>query len=271
MTEDLSKNILSRLNAKRQWTANPCGSVGAPTYDKGYFQKVEINRYFQQYWQKSFFRFAEVKGKVLEIGVGLGTDLKQFARAGCDCHGIDITQKHLSLTRRNFMLEGIPVTLSLCDAEKICYPDKTFDCIYSFGVIHHIPNVESVLEEVYRILKPGGILWVSVYHKYSIHTFSLLMRSIINGNLWRLGLSGVLSTIELGADGRDIKPYVKLYSLPMLKSLIQGNKFQIERMGVRQVNFEPSSPLGFLRKFESIFGWYVCCIARKPSEPAVNG
>ena len=248
----------ARNQAQLQWNENPCGAVQIETNDADFFNQVEKNRYEQQYWQKLFFDFKSFSGRVLEIGIGLGTDLKQFARAGAECHGVDITDKHLSLTKKNFENEGLSVTLQKCDANCLPYPDSYFEAIYSFGVIHHIPDVENVLKEVYRVLKPGGLFQVAVYHKFSIHTFSLFLRAIITGRIAKIGISGVLSTIEHGADGIIIKPYVKLYSLPELKRHLLRHNFKIKKSGIKQVNFGPSHKLSFLRRLENYIGWYVC-------------
>jgi ubiquinone/menaquinone biosynthesis C-methylase UbiE len=101
----------------------------------------------------------------------------------------------------------------MTDATALPFPDEYFDCVYSFGVLHHIPDVAEVLSEVKRVLKPGGVLQTAVYHRYSVHTANLLVREIESGGVRKLGISDLLSTIENGADGETIKPFVKLYSL----------------------------------------------------------
>src|SRR4051812_7640823 len=107
----------ARDGARAQWNANPCGAVTSDEYDAAFFERVETERYRQQYWQRDFFDFTSFGGgKVLEIGVGLGTDLKQFARNGARCYGADITDNHLSLAARNFALEGFPLSLERADA-----------------------------------------------------------------------------------------------------------------------------------------------------------
>lgn len=254
----------ARLHAQAQWNANPCGAIASAENDRSFFDQVESERYRQQYWQRAFFDFMSFKGRVLEIGIGLGTDLKQFARAGAECHGVDITDKHLSLTNRNFENEGLPLTLHRSDANKLPYPDNHFDCVYSFGVIHHIPDVDTVLDEVFRVLRPGGVFQVAVYHLFSIHTFSLFLRSIFTGRIVGIGISGVLATIESGADGVVVKPYVRLYSARTLEKLLRRHDFQVVKTGVRQVNFDKSHFLNFLRRFENFIGWYVCSIVKKP-------
>ena len=110
-----------------------------------YFLNVEKNRYDIQPWMHDYFQFEKFAGKrVLEIGVGQGTDLVQFAKAGALCHAIDITDNHLSLAAQNFSIRRLNIEFKKCDAVAISYPDDYFDTVYSFGVIHHIPEAERI-------------------------------------------------------------------------------------------------------------------------------
>ena len=123
-----------------------------------------------------------------------------------------------------------------------------------------------VLAEAKRVLKPGGLLQVAVYHLYSIHTLTLLMRAMATGKLFRVGVAGVLATIEKGADGNEIKPYVRLYSRHELSQLITDCGFKEISTEIRQVNFERCKVLNCLRPFESLLGLYVCTQSRKPMD-----
>ena len=79
-----------------------------------------------------YFRFSDFKDQhVLEIGVGQGTDLCQFAQNGALCHGVDITQNHLNLTGLNATLRGFKVDLHFADATKLPFDDNSMDCVYS--------------------------------------------------------------------------------------------------------------------------------------------
>src|SRR6185503_12457249 len=78
------------------------GAVDGDLTSLAYFLEVERTRYAQQAWQRRVFPFDRCRGqRVLEIGVGLGTDLAQFAKAGAICHAIDITDRHLEAAARN--------------------------------------------------------------------------------------------------------------------------------------------------------------------------
>ena len=266
------QDVVAREEAVKQWSANPCGGVGGDETSLAYFLEVERSRYEQQPWQRARLRFEQYTGRrVLEIGVGLGTDLVQFAKAGAVCHGIDITDRHLELAARNFALRSLPVTLKKCDASRIDFPDGYFDVVYSFGVIHHIPDAAAVLREIHRVLKPGGKCLIALYHTYSLfHLYMVLVRGLFLGGLLRLGYDGLMATIEGGADGVSIKPYVKVYSRREAKALLAD--FRPVGVSVHQIElgrFRASragrvlAPI--LRRLEPLFGWYVVGEGVKPA------
>ena len=154
----------AREHAKAQWTSNPCGSVEGDESELAYFENVERLRYAEQDWQHEYFGFGDFVGKnVLEIGVGHGTDLIQFARGGANCHAIDITPRHIDLAKRNFLLRGFSLEIENSDATQLRYPDQYFDCVYSFGVLHHIPELDRCVAEINRVLKPGGVFYMVLY------------------------------------------------------------------------------------------------------------
>ena len=57
--------------------------------------------------------------------------------------------------------------------------------VYSFGVVHHIPEIEVVLAEINRV-ETRGMVQLAVYHLFSIHTLSLFLRAILNFSIFEL-------------------------------------------------------------------------------------
>lgn len=257
--------------AIEQWTNRPCGAVdGFDNYDVRYFEAVERDRY-ENYapWMRGFVHFSTYAGKkVLEVGVGQGTDLVQFAKGGADVSGIDITRRHLELASRNFEVRGMHANLQHASAAAIPFESDSFDAVYSFGVLHHTDDTVRCISECYRVLKPGGELVVGLYHKFSLfHAYTVLVNGILRGKLWRLGYKGLMSLIESGADGVKIKPLVKTYSRRQLRNILED--FKEVHFEVRHLSANDFGPLRYVLPASLIeiagkrVGWYIFARATK--------
>jgi SAM-dependent methyltransferase len=267
------ENVLTAANnaAIQQWTNHPCGTVdGFSEYDLAYFEAVEHERY-ENYapWMCEFVNFGSFTGKkVLEVGVGLGTDLVQFAKAGADVSGIDITPRHLELAARNFEVRGMRANLKYASAAEIPFESDSFDVVYSFGVLHHTDNTVRCLSECHRVLKPGGKLILGLYHRYSLfHAYTIFVNGILRGKLWRLGYRGLMSLIESGADGVNIVPLVKTYSKRQLRNILED--FPEVRLDVRHLTSRDFGPLqrfvpaSLAERAGKYVGWFLFACATK--------
>jgi ubiquinone/menaquinone biosynthesis C-methylase UbiE len=152
------------------WNAAPCGTkdvVG--TEEAQRFRDLERVRYEREPFIERFARFHEARGKkLLEVGVGAGSDHLRFARAGAVCSGVDLSDVSLDTTRRRLAAEGLASELHVADAEALPFPDETFDIVYSWGVIHHTPDTPKAAREILRVLRRGGTFCVMVYNRHSL-------------------------------------------------------------------------------------------------------
>jgi ubiquinone/menaquinone biosynthesis C-methylase UbiE len=114
--------------------------------------------------------------KILEIGVGLGADHQRFIEAGAITYGIDLTERAIKNTKRRLDLFNHKSNLEVGDAENIQFESSFFDIVYSWGVIHHSPNTQKAIDEIYRVLKPGGAGKVMIYNKWSFVGLMLWVR-----------------------------------------------------------------------------------------------
>jgi SAM-dependent methyltransferase len=152
------------------WQEHPCGTKfsDAEMGSREFFERVEEHRYAKEWHIPIAADFESTRGlKVLEIGCGLGTDGAQFARAGADYTGIDLTDASIELARKRFELSGLNGQFRVADAEKLDFANETFDLVYSHGVLHHTPDIESAVREIHRVLKIGGRAVVMLYHRDS--------------------------------------------------------------------------------------------------------
>jgi SAM-dependent methyltransferase len=152
------------------WQAHPCGTKfsDAEMGTREFFERVEAHRYEKEWHIPAAADFANARGlKVLEIGCGLGTDGAQFAKAGAEYTGIDLTDAAIELARKRFELFGLKGKFQVADAENLDFPDESFDVVYSHGVLHHTPDMDAAVHEIHRVLKPGGRAIVMLYHRGS--------------------------------------------------------------------------------------------------------
>ena len=108
--------------------------------------------------------------------MGLGTDHVQFARAGADLHGIDLTERGVELVRRRLELEDLSSDLRVADAEALPFADDSFDIVYSWGVLHHTPDTARAIAEAVRVTRPGGRLCIMLYSRHAWVSYGLWLR-----------------------------------------------------------------------------------------------
>ncbi len=110
--------------------------------------------------------------KVLEIGPGAGGHSVLLATHGAHVTSIDLTQARALATQRKYDLLGDAVESCQAmqgDAENLPFADNSFDIVYSNGVLHHTRDTERAIDEVYRVVKPGGHAVIMLYCKSSWH------------------------------------------------------------------------------------------------------
>lgn len=164
---------------KEFWDSHPCQSdLSQAEARRKYFEEITQNRYEKREWHvPTVAKFDSFRGKdVLEIGCGIATDGLEFARAGANYTGIDLTPHSIALARERFEIFDVPGRLEAVNAEDaIPFPDGSFDHIYSFGVIHHSPKPENIVREMHRVLRSGGTFTVMLYNRSSINYYLEIM------------------------------------------------------------------------------------------------
>lgn len=160
------------------WDAASCGeALYLDGLDREGYERQARARYALEPYIADLARFDELRGRrVLEIGVGLGADHQRMAEAGADLYGIDLTPRAVAHTRRRLALFGLTTRLAVGDAENLAFPDGHFDVVYSWGVLHHSPDTAKAVREVWRVLKPGGVARIMIYHKWAFVGFMLWAR-----------------------------------------------------------------------------------------------
>ena len=160
------------------WNTEACGTHFVDE-DKGtreFYEKYRRIRYQSEWHIPLIVPFAEGANKrVLEIGCGNGADGSMFALNGASYTGVDLTDEAVEATRKHFGVLGLAGTFQTENAERLSFPTGTFDMVYSHGVLHHTPVPQRAIDEVYRVLKPGGKAVIMLYHKNSFNYYIRIM------------------------------------------------------------------------------------------------
>jgi SAM-dependent methyltransferase len=171
------------------WESQSCGEI----YSSGATLAEQLDaqaraRYALEPYIAPFAKFEDGRGRdVLEIGVGMGADHLEWARVRPrTLVGIDLTERAVRFTRARLLAHGVPPRLATSDAERLPFPDASFDLVYSWGVLHHSPDTGLAVREVHRVLRHGGRARVMLYHKHSIVGYLLWIRyALLKGRLDR--------------------------------------------------------------------------------------
>jgi len=117
-----------------------------------------------------FLPTGHLRGRVLDAGCGDGIDTFRLARAdGVEITAIDLTEEGLGRARRR--TEGrTNVRFVQGDLEHLPLREGTFDFVYAYGVLHHLPRPGDGFRELVRVLKPGGMLAIYVYENFGTRT-----------------------------------------------------------------------------------------------------
>jgi SAM-dependent methyltransferase len=218
-----------------------------------YFAEIEERRYATHYHLAELFAsLAGSHGKLLEVGCGIGVDSIQLAKCGFDVTAVDLTENALAVARENATRSGVTIDFRLGNAEGLDFPDETFDAVYSFGVLHHTPDIEAAVAEVHRVLKPGGIAYVMLYAR----------DSVVNAvhKTFRL-------PYESPKDRNDHCPVVYTYSRSGVKELFKAfSSVDVHADYPFTYGFGPlttKTPLPMRKALGKAIGWHLMIQARR--------
>lgn len=115
------------------------------------------------------FPFERYRGKrVLEIGCGMGSMASFWAKQGAEVTAIDLAPFSVAMTKRRFEVMNLSGKIMQADGRTLPFADGQFDYVYSWGVLHHSPNLGQSLAEMMRVLRPGGEFGLMLYHRHSL-------------------------------------------------------------------------------------------------------
>lgn len=94
---------------------------------------------------------------VLDVGCGGGLLAEEFARLGCQVTGVDPSSPSIEAARRHATQSGLEIDYQVASGERLPLPDASFDAVYCCDVLEHVDDLELVIAETARVLRPGGL------------------------------------------------------------------------------------------------------------------
>lgn len=213
------------------WNTKPCGS-GLSNYPLG------THDFFNDFDQKFKIMYPYIdtilnveqyrNKKVLLIGLGSGYELGQIGQVTDHLIGLDISDKTVALANQRKRLFNFNCQIVCASATSLPFKDNTFDAVVSIGCLHHIPDIDSVISELNRVLRTNADINIMLYYKYSAKAlFGVYLRRLF---LHRYKGLNHQDSIAISYDGVG-NPYAKLYSKQDVINTFKGFKnfnFKIE-------------------------------------------
>lgn len=135
--------------------------------------RKESKKHFELRFDGHLNKFKNAK--VLDVGVGVGRYAKIAELWGAHVVGVDLSSS-IDIAKKNLNMSK--TTLLQASVFNLPFAPNSFDIIYSFGVLHHTPNPRLAMSKLVSLLKPGGILCITVYEKGSMYYTSRYARNV---------------------------------------------------------------------------------------------
>jgi SAM-dependent methyltransferase len=228
--------------------------VGTPEF----FRQLDEYRYEKLSYLPRLVNFSAYNAKsVLEVGCGAGIDLVRFASGGAKVTGIDLSKTAIDLASQNFEQRRQNADLRVMNGECMQFADNTFDVVYAHGVLQYTADSAKMIDEIHRVLSPGGEAIMMVYNK---HSWLNLMRNVTHVPLEHED-APVLKKFSASELKRLLHPFREYRIIPerfpVKTKLHSGWKARLfNSVFVRVFNLMP-------KRWTRPFGWHLMAFALK--------
>jgi ubiquinone/menaquinone biosynthesis C-methylase UbiE len=240
---DEARNSEWQQHNRSWWEKNPMrydwgGRIPAAEFSREFYEEIDQRFFFDssRYMPPKERPFDEIipfaqlpQMDVLEIGVGNGSHAQLIAPHCRSYTGIDLTAYAVQSTSKRFEAFGLKGTIRQMDAEQLDFPDASFDFVWTWGVIHHSANTGRILEQINRVLKPGGKATIMVYHRSFLYfqIFTGLFRGILCGGF--LKTRSLHELVQIYTDGA----IARFYRPAEWRGLIESKGFTLEMESIK--------------------------------------
>jgi 2-polyprenyl-3-methyl-5-hydroxy-6-metoxy-1,4-benzoquinol methylase len=240
------------------------------SWDEDYYHPIAERYYDRAVAQMLRLMEAEPGARVLDAGCGPGVHSVRVARAGYRVCAIDISQAMLDEARARVSAAGLGAAVEFRheDLTRLSLPDASFRFVFSWGVIIHIHEVEKALDELARVVEPGGKLALYVTNSSA---WDLTVESWLRFLLRRRPLAS--ETLRLGSgvwyELHGQKLWLWRFDIRELERQLQARGFELAHRVVGQFSELQRRVHGPLRRV--LLRWNNLCFRlQAPAGPAVT-
>ncbi|HUF17605.1 MAG TPA: class I SAM-dependent methyltransferase [Thermoanaerobaculia bacterium] len=196
--------------------------------------------------------------------------LKWVSEQGADVYGMDISEVVSRRAQRNAQNESSDMELIRADIRELPYLDNSFDVVYTMGTIEHIDEYRHAIEEIRRVLKPGGRAIIGVPFKYDIFLRPLLVAVLEAFGKYPYAPEKSFTPSELRKDvsdaGLTVRDRTGILIVPGILRMADVY-FHIHRIPLCWLTGALVSPFAWLEKkwrWPGLFGYLLTVVADKP-------
>lgn len=169
--------------------------------------------------------------KILDLGCGNGRLLKVIQGKNIDYIGADQSEGLIEIAKRKYP----EAKFQAVDAFNLPFPNNYFDAIFCIRAFHHVPSKElrhKFLAEVRRVLRPGGLLVMTVWYTWSRRSKENFWRVVKNMFSKFIGISKLDFGDAFVPWGKKATRYYHFFTQNELKVLLKENNFKAKEIGV---------------------------------------
>jgi 2-polyprenyl-6-hydroxyphenyl methylase/3-demethylubiquinone-9 3-methyltransferase len=130
----------------------------------GYFQRVLEREGFLDRGQR----------RLLDVGCGGGVLAEEFARMGFEVTGVDPAPETIEAARAHALASGLSIEYEIGSGETLPYPEGAFDHVTCCDVLEHVDDVDRVIGEIARVLRPGGLFFYDTINRTFISKLTMI-------------------------------------------------------------------------------------------------
>jgi ubiquinone/menaquinone biosynthesis C-methylase UbiE len=185
-----------------------------------------------------FALLPEIKGRrVLDVGCGTGNISLTLAQQGAHVVGLDASGPMLAKALDKVGRADFSIAWVRGEAGRLPFADESFDIVLSILALDFMADRESVIQEMVRVLRPGGFLAVAMLNRYSLWTLKRVLRTWFRASLWGevrfITPKGLRRLLSSHPELDDIQSRQAVYFPPWKNHYLLRSYLHLENLGKR--------------------------------------